>query len=169
MWLTALILTLVTAERIGELRLAARNTHRLLAAGAHEAAAGHYGLIVGLHALWLGGMWILAWGRPVSWPFLALFLLLQVLRAWVLISLGPRWTTRIIVVPGEPLVTRGPYRFFRHPNYLVVIGEIATLPLVFGLLWYAILFSILNLGVLWIRIRAEERALRLSGAASPQS
>ena len=169
MWLTALILTLVTAERIGELRLAARNTRRLLAAGAHEAGAGHYGLIVGLHALWLGGLWVLAWGRPVSWPFLALFLLLQVLRAWVLISLGPRWTTRIIVAPGEPLVTRGPYRFVRHPNYLVVIGEIAILPLVFGLLWYAVLFSILNVGVLWIRIRAEERALASSGAASHRS
>ena len=159
MWLTAAILTLVTAERLGELRLAAANTRRLLAGGAFEAGAGHYGLIVALHALWLGGLWLLAWGEPVRWPFLACFLLLQALRAWVLVTLGARWTTRIIVVPGERLVRRGPYRFVRHPNYLVVIGEIAILPLVFGLVWYSILFSILNAVVLWIRIRAEERAL----------
>lgn len=159
MWLTAAILTLVTAERLGELRLAQSNTRRLLAAGAFEAGARHYSLIVGLHASWLGGLWFLAWGRPVSWPFLGLFLLLQVLRAWVLATLGARWTTRIIVVPGSELVRRGPYRFVRHPNYLVVIAEIATLPLVFGLVWYALLFSIVNAAVLWIRIRAEERAL----------
>jgi methyltransferase len=163
-WLTAAILTLVTAERLGELRLAALNTRRLLAAGASEAGARHYGLIVGLHALWLGGLWLLAWGEPVRWPFLAAFLLLQVLRAWVLATLGARWTTRILVVPGEELVRHGPYRWVRHPNYLVVIGEIAILPLVFGLVWYALLFSILNAGVLWVRIRAEERALAAGGA-----
>jgi methyltransferase len=157
-------LTLVTAERLGELWLAALNTRRLLADGASEAGARHYGLIVTLHALWLGGLWLLAWGEPVRWPFLAAFLLLQVLRAWVLATLGARWTTRIVVVPGEELVKRGPYRWVRHPNYLVVIGEIATLPLVFGLVWYALLFSILNAGVLWVRIRAEERALAAGGA-----
>ena len=86
------------------------------------------------------------------------------LRAWVLATLGARWTTRIVVVPGEELVKRGPYRWVRHPNYLVVIGEIATLPLVFGLVWYALLFSILNAGVLWVRIRAEECALAAGGA-----
>ena len=169
MWLTAAILTLVTAERLAELRLAAANTRRLLAGGASEAGAGHYGLIVGLHALWLGGLWLLAWGEPVRWPPLAAFLLLQALRAWVLATLGARWTTRIIVVPGERLVQRGPYRFIRHPNYLVVTGEIATLPLVFGLVWYAILFSILNAAVLWIRIWAEERALAGGGAPNARS
>ena len=159
MWLTAAILALVTAERLGELWLAKRNTHRLLAAGAFEADPGHYKLIVGLHTLWLGGLWLLAWGQPVNWPFLAVFLLLQLLRAWVLLTLGRRWTTRIIVVPGEQLVRRGPYRIVRHPNYLVVIGEIATLPLVFGLVPYAILISILNAAVLGVRIRAENAAL----------
>ncbi len=159
MALTATILALVTAERLAELVWAERNTRRLRAAGAHERGAAHYPLIVALHAAWLGGLWLVAWGRPVLWPFLALFLALQVLRAWVLVTLGARWTTRIVVVPGEALVRSGPYRFLRHPNYAVVIGEFACLPLAFGLVWYAAAFSLLNTGVLWIRIRAEERAL----------
>jgi len=77
----------------------------------------------------------------------------------VLASIGTRWTTRIIAVPGETLVRRGPYRFIPHPNYAVVVGEIAVLPLVFGLWAYALVFSVLNASVLWIRIRAERRAL----------
>ena len=163
-WITLVILGLVTAERLAELALARRNTAALLAAGARECSARHYPLIVLLHALWLLGLWILAWERPIIWPFLAIFVLLQGLRIWVLATLGRRWTTRIIVVPGETLVRRGPYRFLSHPNYAVVVGEIACLPLVFGLVWYALLFSILNAGVLWVRIRAEERALAAGGA-----
>jgi methyltransferase len=159
MALTAAILTLVTLERLAELAWAERNTRRLAAAGACEAGARHYPLIVGLHAAWLAGLWVLAWGRPVLWPFLALFLVLQLLRAWVLVTLGARWTTRILVVPGERLVRSGPYRFLRHPNYAVVAGEIACLPLVFGMAWYALVFSLLNAGVLWVRIRAEDAAL----------
>ena len=159
-WLTALILALVTVERLGELVLARRNTAALIAAGAREVGAGHYPVIVLLHAAWLAGLWLLAWGRPVILPFLAVFILLQALRFWVLATLGRRWTTRIIVVPGEELVRRGPYRFLSHPNYAVVIGEIACLPLVFGLAWYAALFSILNALALWVRIGSESRALR---------
>src|SRR5688500_8920202 len=155
----AVILACVTAERLAELAWAARNTHRLRAVGAYEVGAGHYPLIVGLHGAWLAGLWIFAWGRPVHWPFIALFLVLQALRAWILVALGPRWTTRIIVTPGEMLVRRGPYRFLRHPNYAVVVGEIACLPLAFGLVWFALLFSILNAAALAIRIRAEDRAL----------
>jgi methyltransferase len=86
--------------------------------------------------------------------------MLQVLRVWVLATLGPRWTTRIIVLPGAPLVKTGPYRFLSHPNYVVVIGEIAVLPLALGLPLYALAFSILNGIVLWIRISAENSALR---------
>jgi methyltransferase len=85
--------------------------------------------------------------------------MLQIGRLWVLRTLGPRWTTRIIVLPNAPLVTGGPFRFVSHPNYLVVIGEIAVLPLVFGLWEVALVFSVLNAIVLWIRIRAENEAL----------
>lgn len=159
MFLGAAILAAVTAERIAEIAWARRNTRRLLARGGREVAAGHYPLIVGLHALWIAGLWILALDRPVNLWFLALFAVLQLFRGWVLLTLGPRWTTRIVVVPGETLVSRGPYRFLPHPNYAVVALEIATLPLVFGLFWYAVLFSVLNAGVLIVRIRAEERAL----------
>jgi methyltransferase len=90
------------------------------------------------------------------------FAVLQGLRLWVLVTLGERWTTRIIVLPGAPLINTGPYRFVSHPNYLVVIGEIAVLPLAFGLVWYAAAFSVLNAAVLAIRIGAENRALRRS-------
>jgi methyltransferase len=163
MSLAGLILGLVTLQRFGELVLAKRNTDRLLAQGAREVAAGHYPLVVALHATWLVGLWYLAVYRPgvgVSWGWLALFVVLQGLRVWVIATLGSRWTTRIIVLPGAPLVTNGPYRFVAHPNYCIVAGEILVLPLVFGLLWYGIVFSVLNAGVLWIRIRAEEAALR---------
>jgi methyltransferase len=164
MWLTLAILSFVSLERLAELVLAARNTRRLLARGAREHGVAHYPAIVGLHAIWLAGLWLLAWGRPVNAAALAVFVVLQVSRLWVLLTLRSRWTTRILVVPGEKLVACGPYRFLRHPNYVVVIGEIAVLPLVFGLAWYAVLFSILNGAVLLVRIRAENDALRLEGA-----
>jgi methyltransferase len=163
MTLAALILGLVTLQRLGELILARRNTDRLRAQGAHEVAAGHYPLIVGLHAAWLAGLWyFVVWRGPdmaVSLIWLGVFVVLQVLRVWVIATLGPRWTTRIIVLPGAPLVAAGPYRFVSHPNYCVVAAEILVLPLVFGLVGYGIVFSILNAAVLWIRIRAEAAAL----------
>ncbi len=161
--LGGLILGLVTLQRLGELVLSQRNTARLLARGAREVAPGHYPLIVMLHAAWLAGLWLLVVWREhadVSWSWLAVFLVLQGLRVWVIATLGPRWTTRIIVLPGAPLVRTGPYRFVAHPNYCIVAGEILVLPLVFGLAWYGIVFSLLNAAVLWIRIRAEEAALR---------
>lgn len=154
------VLALVTLQRLGELVLARRNTRRLLAQGAHEVAPEHYPLVVVLHAAWLAGLWLLAWNRPVVWPWLLVFLLLQGLRVWVLATLGGRWTTRIIVLPGAPLVAKGPYRFLSHPNYAVVVGEIAALPLAFGLYAFAAAFTLLNAAVLTIRIRAENRALR---------
>jgi len=155
-----LILALVTAQRLGELALARRNTRRLRARGAVETGAWHYPLIVALHAAWLAGLWVLAWSHPVSLGWLGVYLVLQLLRAWTLVSLGGRWTTRILTLPGEPPVRRGPYRFLAHPNYWVVAGEIAVLPLVFGMPVYAAVFSLLNAAVLQIRIRAEEGALR---------
>jgi methyltransferase len=155
-----ILLTLVTLERLGELWLARRNTAALLAAGGREVAPGHYPLIVALHAAWLGGLWLFARDQPLQFAWLSVFLVLQVLRAWVLLTLGRRWTTRIIILPGAPLVRRGPYRFLSHPNYLVVAGEIAVLPLCLGWPSYALAFSLANALVLAIRIRAENAALR---------
>lgn len=154
------LLGFVTVERVAELALARRNTLRLLERGAREAAPAHYPLIVALHAAWLCGLWLLAWDRPIRLVWLALFAVVQGLRFWVLATLGERWTTRILVLPGAPLVKTGPYRYLNHPNYVVVIAEIAILPLVFGLAWYALVFSILNAFVLAIRITAENAALR---------
>lgn len=155
----ALLLALVTLERLAELWLARRNTKALIAAGAVEFAPGHYPLIVLLHAFWLTGLWLLGWNHPLSNVWLVIFLMLQILRVWVLATLGARWTTRIIVQPGFALVAHGPYRWISHPNYLVVIGEIAVLPLCLGLPWYALMFSVANAAVLTIRIRAENAAL----------
>jgi methyltransferase len=163
MTLAELILGLVTLQRLGELILARRNTDRLRAQGAYEVAAGHYPLIVGLHAAWLAGLWyFVVWRRPdmaVSLIWLGVFVVLQALRVWVIATLGRRWTTRIMVLPGASLVAGGPYRFVSHPNYCVVAAEILVLPLVFGLIGYGLVFSVLNAAILWIRIRAEEAAL----------
>jgi methyltransferase len=164
MILSLAVLGLVTAQRLGELAFAAGNTRRLKARGAVEVGAAHYPLIVALHAAWLAGLWALAWDRPVSLAWLAVYGGLTLLRVWTVATLGRRWTTRILVVPGETLVRRGPYRFLPHPNYVVVAGELAVLPLAFGLPGFAAVFSALNAGVLWIRIRAEEAGLRAVGA-----
>ncbi|MBV1701983.1 MAG: hypothetical protein KGQ46_09205 [Hyphomicrobiales bacterium] len=157
MTLSYWLLALVTVERIGELFLAKSNTQRLLAEGAFEAAPEHYKFIVLMHALWLAGLWFFA--REIQPFWTVIFLLLQVLRFWVLATLGRRWTTKIIILPNAPLVRRGPYRWLSHPNYLVVIGEIAILPLCVGLPAYALVFSVVNAVMLTIRIRAENEAL----------
>ena len=159
LWPHIAILGFVTAQRLIELPIAKANTARLIAVGGHEVAPRHYHLIVALHAAWLAALWWLAPGQPINLVLLAAFALVEVARIWVLQSLGPRWTTRIIIVPGEHLVARGPYRFVTHPNYLVVAAEIALLPLVFGLWQVALLFTLLNAMILTIRIRAENRAL----------
>jgi methyltransferase len=156
----AVLLSLVTVGRLGELWLARRNTAALMARGAVEIAPGHYPLIVALHTAWLVALWVYGAGQPVGPVWLAAFLGLQVARVWVLSTLGARWTTRIIVIPGERLVAKGPYRFMNHPNYLVVIGEIAVLPLCLGLPWLALLFSLLNAVVLMVRIQAENAGLK---------
>ncbi|NJO38371.1 MAG: hypothetical protein HC871_13155 [Rhizobiales bacterium] len=159
MTLTIVVLLLVTLQRLGELWIARSNTRWLLERGAREAAPEHYPLIVAVHAAWLAGLWLLAYDRPPSLPWLGLFVVLQALRIWILVTLGRRWTTRIIVLPYAPLVTGGPFRFLSHPNYCVVAAEIFVLPMAFGHVWYAVLFSILNAIVLTVRIRAENEAL----------
>lgn len=150
---------LVALQRLAELAIARRNTNRLLAAGAVEYGAGHYPAIVALHALWL--LSVLAFvpaDAPVCWPLLGALALLQAARAWVVASLGRFWTTRIIVLPGMPPVRRGPYRWLRHPNYVIVAAEIALLPLAFGAWEVALAFSVANAALLWHRIRIEEAA-----------
>ena len=159
MWPGIALLAFVTFQRLSELPVARRNTARLLAAGAHEVAPGHYPLVVALHATWLATLWWLAPPHPIQLPFLALFFIVQLGRIWTLRTLGTRWTTRIIIMPGEQLVARGPYKYLNHPNYAVVIAELALLPLVFGLWQVALIFTILNAIVLTIRIRAENLAL----------
>jgi methyltransferase len=159
----AALLGFVTLQRIAELWWARQNERRLFAAGGVEYGRSHLLLIVFLHAGWLIGMWALAYNRPLQPLFFAIVVILQIFRFWVLAALGRRWTIRIIVVPGEKLVARGPYRLLRHPNYAVVTGEMAAVPLALGLPLYALLFSILNAAVLAIRIPAENAAL--AGAA----
>ncbi|MGZ5828691.1 MAG: isoprenylcysteine carboxyl methyltransferase family protein [Xanthobacteraceae bacterium] len=154
-----LILGLVTLQRAGELVLSRYNTHRLLARGAVEIAPRHYLLIVAVHAAWLISLWAFGHDRPVNGVALLVYLVLQGFRFWVMRTLGSRWTTRIIVLPEQPLVSAGPYRFLSHPNYAVVAAEIAVLPLVLGLPLLAALFTVLNAAVLAIRIRSENRAL----------
>lgn len=162
MILSVVVLSLVTMQRLGELVLARRNARRLMARGAVESGAGHYPFIVALHAAWLIGLWLLAWDRPLNLWLLAVFIGLQAARVWVIASLGDRWTTRIITLPGEALVRRGPYRLVSHPNYLVVATEILVLPLAFGLVWFALIFSLLNIAMMAVRISSEMEALRAS-------
>jgi methyltransferase len=125
-----------------------------------EIGAGHYPLIVLLHAAWLLTLFGVAAGVEfLSWPLVAVYALLQLGRIWVIATLGRFWTTRILTLPGAPLVTSGPYRLCRHPNYAIVVAEIAVLPLAFGAWQVALLFSLANGALLWWRIRVEDRAL----------
>ena len=167
--LAEFILGLVTLQRAGELVLSHYHTRRLLARGAIEVAPGHYPLMVAVHTAWLIALWVFGHDQPIHIVALIFYLLLQGLRFWVMRTLGPRWTTRIIVLPQAPLVAAGPYRFLSHPNYAVVIGEIAVLPLVLGLPSLAAIFTILNAGVLMIRIRTENRALAASRELMPRT
>lgn len=163
------IVVLVALQRLGELGVARRNEDRLRAAGAVESGAGHYPLIVLLHGTWLAAVFAAAPpGTPIAWPLLAVYALLQLGRIWVIATLGPYWTTRILALPGGRDVSGGPYRLCRHPNYLIVVAEIAVLPLAFGAWEVAAVFSLLNGGLLAWRIRVEERARAACRAATPQ-
>lgn len=160
-WFAYTILGVVAGQRLGELVIANRNTRALKARGAVEVGASHYPYIVLLHAGWLVALtaWVATHAPRISLPLLIVFVALQAARLWILWALGPFWTTRIITLPGAPLIRRGPYRFLRHPNYLVVVLEIAVLPLVFGAWAVAVLFSMLNAAVLCVRVRLENRTL----------
>jgi methyltransferase len=162
-----IVLVLVALQRGIELVYAARNTRRLLAAGGVEIGARHYPLFVLLHSSWLVAMAVTIPPQTAPhWWLLGIFLVLQALRIWIVRTLGPYWTTRIVTVPHAPLIRSGPYRYFRHPNYLVVAAEIAVLPLAFGALWLALVFSLLNAALLIFRIGVEERALASRSTSS---
>jgi methyltransferase len=154
------LIAVVAVERIFELIHARRNTSRLLARGGREVGADHYPLMVAVHVAWLATLWLtVPADAPASRLWLAVYLFLEAGRAWVMTTLGPFWTTRIIHLPSTPLVRGGPYRHCRHPNYIIVAGEIAVLPLVFGRWDLAVVFSIVNAAMLAWRIRVENAVL----------
>lgn len=162
----AWLVLFVTLQRVGELALARRNTRHLLARGGHEHGRKHYPVMVAFHTFWLAVMAIAGWNAALSAPWVAVFVLLQILRVWTIASLGHRWTTRIVTVP-DPLVRRGPYRFLRHPNYVVVAGEIAAVPLALGMPWAALGFSVAHAFMLRVRLLEENRALAETATARP--
>lgn len=156
-----IVLAAVALQRTVELFYSAKTTRSLIARGGVEAGAVQYPFFVLLHAAWLASMALfIPRATPPNWWLLGLYIALQPLRIWTIATLGPYWTTRIITLPGAPLVRTGPYRFVRHPNYLIVCTEIAVLPLAFGAVEIAIVFSILNASLLSWRIRVEERTLQ---------
>ena len=154
------LLAFIVVQRLAELALARRNTKNLLARGGREVGAGHYRVMVAIHTGWIAAMAVfIPAAAPPWWPALGLFGLLQAGRIWVIWSLGQFWTTRVITLDDAPLITRGPYRVTRHPNYAVVVAEIAILPLIFSAWEISVIFSVLNLIILRYRIRVEEGAL----------
>lgn len=156
----------LAGQRLAELAFAARNTARLRAAGAVEFGQSHYHLIVALHVFWPLALWLFGHDRPVDRFWLAAFVLLQAVRIWIIASLGRRWTTRVIVLPGVKPVETGPYRWLRHPNYLVVVLELAVVPLALDLPWLAVAFTLANAPLLYWRIQVENAALAWAASAS---
>ncbi|HEY8121937.1 MAG TPA: isoprenylcysteine carboxylmethyltransferase family protein [Myxococcota bacterium] len=158
-------LALIAAERAFELRLSRRNAERALARGGIELGREHLAWMRALHAGFLVACALevallqRAFDPRLGLPMLALALAAQALRYWAIATLGPRWNVRVIVVPGEPVVTGGPYRWLRHPNYAAVVLEGLAIPLIHGAWLSALAFSTLNAWLLRVRIRVEERAL----------
>ncbi|MFI9005961.1 isoprenylcysteine carboxyl methyltransferase family protein [Actinosynnema sp. NPDC053489] len=168
-WYSVLV-GLVAVERLVELVVARRNLAWSLARGGRETGFGHYPFMVVLHTGLLAGCLVEVWAadRPftpvLGWPALALVVASQALRWWCIRTLGRQWNTRVVVVPGLPRVTGGPYRVFPHPNYVAVVVEGFALPLVHGAWLTAVAFTLLNAGLLAVRIRAEDEALRSAHA-----
>lgn len=160
-----LVFTLVIMQRFVELFVAKRNEKWMLRQGAFEAGARHYPLMVMMHAAYFLSLLleVSVVDRALSpfWPaLLAVFLIAQVTRIWCLTSLGKFWNTKIIILPGANVVKKGPYKFIRHPNYLIVTIELLVLPLLFSAYFTAIIFSLLNVWMLSVRIPTEEKALK---------
>lgn len=153
-----LFLSFIVLQRLSELVIAKRNTARLLEKGAYEVGAAHYPLMVAMHSAWIACLLLFGYDAEITFGWLAVFVLLQVFRLWILGSLGSRWTTRIIILE-EPLVVRGPFKYVSHPNYMLVVAEIIVAPMVLGLVWVAVVFTVLNAAMLWVRIGVEHKAL----------
>jgi methyltransferase len=159
------VVALVALERLAELVVSRRNAAWSFARGGVETGRGHYGLMVALHSGFLVAMLVEAFVRrpdvppALAWSMLGLVLASQVLRWWCIVTLGPRWNTRVIVVPGLPPVRSGPYRLLAHPNYLAVVVEGLALPLVHGCWITAAAFAVLNAALLTVRLRVENAAL----------
>jgi methyltransferase len=165
LWWYVVLVLLVGLERVAELVVSLRNAKWSFAKGGVETGKGHYPFMVVLHTGLLAGCLVeaIVADRPfipaLGWPMLAVVLLAQGLRWWCITVLGPQWNTRVIVVPELSLVASGPYRWFRHPNYVAVVAEGVALPLVHGAWLTAVVFTLLNVPLLAVRIRAEEAAL----------
>ena len=155
-----LLLVFVTLQRWAEFHWDRHNTRQLMIQGAIELGQSHYPLIIAIHAGWLAGLWLVGFDRDIVMPFLIAFLVVELGRAWVLWSLGRRWTTRIIILPDAPLVAEGPYRLVKHPNYVIVAAEMVLVPLALGLPLYALAAGIVYVGAIaLVRIPAENVAL----------
>lgn len=160
---------LVGLQRLGELWLSRRNARRMIAAGGREIGAGHFPVLVAVHAGWLAAIaFLIPADAPVHWAAILAYLAVQGGRYWVVATLGRQWTFRVVDLPGAPLVRTGPYRWLRHPNYVVVVLEVALLPLAFGAWQIALVFSVANLAVLVRRLRLESASLARRAATSPR-
>ena len=159
------LVVLVALERLAELVVSQRNAAWSLERGGVETGQGHYPFMVVLHSGLLVGALLEAWLRrpdvpsALAWSMLALVVASQALRWWCITTLGQRWNTRVIIVPGLAPVTSGPYAVFKHPNYVAVVVEGFALPLVHAGWITAVVFSVLNAGLLTVRIRSEDAAL----------
>lgn len=160
-WVPVVIVALVVCERVAELIISRRHQRQLLRRGGFEIGASHYPFMVTLHTAWLiaVALWAVLTPSHINLFFLTAYVLVQPFRFWVMSTLGAYWTTRIIMVPDAPLITSGPYRFVKHPNYVIVVLEIALLPLALGAWPIALIFSLLNAIILWVRIRTENAGL----------
>ncbi|MFJ9908834.1 isoprenylcysteine carboxyl methyltransferase family protein [Streptomyces sp. NPDC101152] len=166
-WLL-MLMPLMTAERLLEVVVARRNTRWAMARGGVEFGRGHYPVMVVLHVAFLAGIVVeiavtsRSFVPALTWTALAMVVLANLVRLWCVRALGPQWNTRVIIVPGLPLITHGPYRWLRHPNYVIVMTEGIALPLVYGAWTTALLFTVANAALLAVRLRAENSALRLA-------
>ena len=167
------VLALISFERLAELIVSQRHAAASLRRGGVESGQRHFPVMVALHTALLAGCWLEVLGLhrtflpALGWPMLALVLAANVLRWWCIATLGPRWSARVIVLPGVPLVTTGPYRWLRHPNYLAVVVEGAALPLA-GSAWItATVFTVANAFLLTVRLRCETRALASAAPMGP--
>ena len=164
MWY-ALLIAVVACERLAELVIARRNLAWSLERGGVEVGAGHYPVMVVLHTAFLVGCLaeVILLDRPflpaLGWSMLAIVVAAQVLRWWCITTLGPRWNTRVVVIPGAPRINGGPYRLFSHPNYVAVVAEGIALPLVHTAWITALVFTVLNAALLTRRITTENAAL----------